>query len=90
MGDLLGYTRVSTLEQNPDLQRDALKAAGCYRVFTDKASGSLDARPQLAEVLDQLRLGDTLAVWRLLATKQLWQRLEGGQNPLFLLRSRRR
>jgi len=65
MGDLLGYARVSTFEQKPDLQRDALKAAGCYRVFTDKASGSLDARPSLTKVLDQLRPGDTLVVWRL-------------------------
>ena len=65
MGHLLGYARVSTFDQNPDLQRDALKAAGCFRVFTDKASGTLDNRKELAKVLDQLRPGDTLAVWRL-------------------------
>jgi DNA invertase Pin-like site-specific DNA recombinase len=65
VGDLLGYARVSTFDQNPDLQRDALKAAGCFRVFTDKASGTLDNRKQLAKVLDQLRPGDTLVVWRL-------------------------
>jgi DNA invertase Pin-like site-specific DNA recombinase len=62
---LLGYARVSTLEQKPALQTDALKAAGCYRIFTDRASGRLDARPQLEKVLDQLRPGDTLVVWRL-------------------------
>jgi DNA invertase Pin-like site-specific DNA recombinase len=62
---LVGYARVSTLEQNADLQRDALTAAGCFRVYVDSASGRLDARPQLAAVLDALRPGDTLAVWRL-------------------------
>jgi DNA invertase Pin-like site-specific DNA recombinase len=65
MAHLLGYARVSTLDQNDDLQRDALESAGCYRVFTDKASGKLDQRPQLIAVLDQLRPGDTLVVWRL-------------------------
>lgn len=65
MGHLLGYARVSTFDQNPDLQRDALKATGCFRVFTDKASGTLDNRKELAKVLDQLRPGDTLVVWRL-------------------------
>lgn len=47
------------------LQHDALKAAGCIKVFTDKASGSLDRRPQLNRLLDQLRPGDTIVVWRL-------------------------
>jgi DNA invertase Pin-like site-specific DNA recombinase len=42
VGDLLGHARVSTLKQNARLQTDALKTAGCYRVFTDRASGSLD------------------------------------------------
>jgi DNA invertase Pin-like site-specific DNA recombinase len=65
MTHLLGYARVSTDDQNADLQRDALNAAGCYRVFTDTASGALDERKQLAAVLDQLRPGDTLVVWRL-------------------------
>jgi DNA invertase Pin-like site-specific DNA recombinase len=64
-GQLLGYARVSTLDQDPALQTVALDAAGCYRVWTDKASGKLDSRPQLDRVLDQLRPGDTLVVWRL-------------------------
>jgi Resolvase, N terminal domain len=64
-GHLLGYARVSTFDQNPNLQRDALKAAGCFRIFTDKASGTLDNRKELAKVLDQLRPGDTLVVRRL-------------------------
>ena len=65
MGDLLGYARVSTQDQDASLQLDALKAAGCIKVFTDKASGSLDRRPQLDRLLDQLRPGDTVVVWRL-------------------------
>lgn len=65
MGDLLGYARVSTLEQNSTLQTDALKGAGCYRVFTDRASGALDERPELARLVDQARPGDTVVVWRL-------------------------
>jgi len=65
MGDLLGYARVSTIEQNVHLQTDALAAAGCIRVWTDKASGTLEQRPQLDAVLDHLRPGDTLVVWRL-------------------------
>jgi len=63
--DLLGYARVSTTEQNPDLQVDGLTLAGCWKVWTDHASGVLDRRPQLDAVLEQLRPGDTLVVWRL-------------------------
>ncbi len=65
MAHLLGYARVSTTEQNPDLQVDELTAAGCWKVWTDHASGALDRRPQLDAVLEQLRPGDTLVVWRL-------------------------
>lgn len=61
----LGYARVSTGDQDPALQLDALKAAGCKKIFTDKASGSLDRRPQLDRLLDQVREGDTIVVWRL-------------------------
>lgn len=60
-----GYARVSTLEQDPALQLDALAAAGVDRVFTDHASGVLAARPQLTELLDRVRAGDTVVVWRL-------------------------
>ncbi len=65
VGHLLGYARVSTAEQSADLQVDELTAAGCWKVWTDSASGVLDRRPQLDEVLEQLRPGDTLVVWRL-------------------------
>ena len=62
---MLGYARVSTLEQDEALQVDALRSAGCGRVFIDKASGKLQHRPQLDALLDQLRPGDTVVVWRL-------------------------
>jgi DNA invertase Pin-like site-specific DNA recombinase len=62
---LLGYARVSTEEQDASLQLDALKAAGCDRIFTDTGSGALLDRPELERVLDHLRSGDTLVVWRL-------------------------
>ena len=65
MPHLLGYARVSTADQNADLQLDALRAARCYRLFVDTASGALDERPQLAKILDQLRPADTLVVWKL-------------------------
>jgi DNA invertase Pin-like site-specific DNA recombinase len=65
MGHLLGYARVSTTDQHPQLQVDALTAAGCYRVFTETASGARADRPALTQVLDQLRPGDTLVVWKL-------------------------
>ena len=65
VGELLGYARVSTLEQDAALQHDALRAAGCFRSWTDTASGSLTERPELGAVMDALRPGDTLVVWRL-------------------------
>ena len=62
----VGYARVSTSDQNPELQLDALRRAGCDRVFTEKASGARDDRPELARILqDVLRAGDTLVVWKL-------------------------
>lgn len=64
-GDLIGYARVSTWEQNTELQRDALLEAGCIRTFEETASGTNTDRPQLAAALDFVRPGDTLVVWRL-------------------------
>ena len=64
-GYRVGYARVSTLEQDDALQQDALTAAGCQRIFTDKASGKLEQRPALDTMLDQLRSGDTVVVYRL-------------------------
>lgn len=63
--DLIGYARVSTGEQNLDPQTDALTAAGCTRIFTDRASGALAERPQLAAALDYARRGDALVVVKL-------------------------
>src|SRR4029453_15645952 len=65
MGHLLGYARVSTTDQQPHLQVAALERAGCYRVFPETASGARTDRPTLEQVLDQLRPGDTLVVWKL-------------------------
>ncbi len=65
MGEMFGYARVSTAEQNDALQQDALKAAGCFRIFSDHASGALTTRPELGRLMEQLRPGDTLVVWRL-------------------------
>ena len=65
MGDLIGYARVSTNDQSLDLQLDALREIGCSRTFEEKASAALDQRPELERMLDHLRQGDTVAVWRL-------------------------
>ena len=62
---LIGYARVSTLDQTFALQQDALTAAGCEQLYTDTVSGSVTDRPGLAAALSHLRAGDTLVVWRL-------------------------
>lgn len=62
---LIGYARISTGEQILDLQLDALKVAGCEKVFTDTISGAKADRPGLAQAIEFARAGDTLVVWRL-------------------------
>jgi len=62
---LIGYARISTADQNLDLQKDALLAAGCERIYTDIASGAKAQRPGLDDALQYCRPGDTLAVWKL-------------------------
>ena len=62
---LVGYARVSTRDQKPGLQLDALKGAGCEKMFREKASGAQRDRPQLAAAIDYMRRGDTLVVWKL-------------------------
>src|SRR5271154_6596782 len=62
---LIGYARVSTSEQETAAQVAALKAAGCKRIYREKASGGRWDRPELQRLLDQLRKGDVLVVWKL-------------------------
>jgi DNA invertase Pin-like site-specific DNA recombinase len=62
---LIGYARVSTDDQNLNLQRDALNQSGCEQIFEDKLSGAKAERPGLKEALNYARSGDTLVVWRL-------------------------
>ena len=61
----IGYARVSTDDQNTKLQIDALKRAGCTRIFEEKASGTRADRPELARALAIVRDGDVLIVWKL-------------------------
>lgn len=62
---LIGYARVSTLDQNPNHQIDTLNDAGCKKIFTEKISGASKQRTQLQAALDYMREGDTLVVWKL-------------------------
>ena len=61
----VGYARVSTKEQTIDLQVDALTQAGCTKVYTEVISGARAERPILAQVLETLRAGDVLVIWKL-------------------------
>lgn len=62
---LIGYARVSTLDQNPQFQIEELRRAGCEKIFTEKKSGAKADRPMLQAALDYARPGDTLVVWKL-------------------------
>ncbi|MBI3439217.1 MAG: recombinase family protein [Proteobacteria bacterium] len=77
---LVGYARVSTADQDTALQVEALKAAGCKRIFRETASGAQRDRPELAKALDYIREGDTLCVWKLdRLARSLRQLLETGE-----------
>src|ERR1043165_8738669 len=88
---LVGYARVSTLDQNPALQITALKGAGCERIFTEKASGAQRDRPELKAALNYIREGDTLVVWKLdrlaRSMRQLIETVEDLQSRGVELRS---
>ena len=78
---LVGYARVSTQDQDTELQRVALEAAGCGRIFRETASGAQRDRPELKAAIDFMREGDTLVVWKLdrlaRSLKQLIETVEG-------------
>ena len=61
----IGYARVSTLDQHLDLQLQALKKSGCTKIFREKVSGTSRQRPELQRLLDHLRSGDIVVVWKL-------------------------
>lgn len=65
MNQCIGYARVSTDDQSLDLQRDALRQAGCSTIYEEAANGKSSARPELEQCRKALRSGDTLVVWRL-------------------------
>ena len=78
---LIGYARVSTRDQKPHLQLDALNEAGCERVFKEAVSGAKRERPELQAALDFMHAGDTLVIWKLdrlaRSTRQLLDTVEG-------------
>lgn len=82
----IGYARVSTTDQRLDLQEEALRGAGCERVYSDTASGKITERPELAKALDAIRpdIGDTFVVWKLdrlgRSVKQLVELVDGFQR----------
>lgn len=77
---LVGYARCSTATQDTTMQVDALKAAGCKRIFRETASGAQRDRPELAKALDYIREGDVLCVWKLdRLARSLRQLLETGE-----------
>lgn len=65
IGTRVGYARVSTLDQDPAAQVEALQAVGCTRIFVEHVSGSKAERPELDKALDYLRADDVLVVWKL-------------------------
>jgi DNA invertase Pin-like site-specific DNA recombinase len=88
---LVGYGRVSTIDQNHQMQDDALRAAGCEKLFFETISSGKKDRPQLAAALDYVRPGDTLVVWRLdrlaRSLKQLIQTVEDLEHRGIALKS---
>lgn len=79
---LIGYARVSTADQNPDLQLDALRAAGCEKLFVETASGASTDRAELAAALAYMRAGDMLVVWKLDRLARSMKQLIGSVDAL--------
>ena len=65
MAHKIGYARVSTTDQDPQLQLDALAAEDCLKIYTDTATGAKAGRPEWNKCLDDLRPGDTLIIWKI-------------------------
>jgi DNA invertase Pin-like site-specific DNA recombinase len=65
MGDRIGYARVSTADQDPQLQLDALSAANCLKTYKDVATGTKADRPEWIRCLQDLRAGDTMVIWKI-------------------------
>lgn len=79
---LIGYARVSTDDQNLNLQRDALRTAGCHRIYEDRISGASAARPGLKKALEVARAGDVARCVALRPTGAIIKRLDrNGRNP---------
>jgi DNA invertase Pin-like site-specific DNA recombinase len=78
---LIGYARVSTIDQNPELQIEALKEVGCKKIYSEKVSGVRHERKQLQAALNYMRKGDTLVVWKLSRlARSLKQMIETANN----------
>lgn len=81
----IGYARVSTLDQTLDVQMQALRKSGCKTIFRERVSGDSRKRPEFQRMLDQLRQGDTVIMWRLdrlaRSTRDLLQRMETIGDP---------
>lgn len=77
----IGYARVSTLDQDPEMQVDALKRVGCDKIFVERASGAKRDRPELMAAIEYARPDDTIVVWKLdrlaRSLKQLIETVEG-------------
>ena len=79
---LIGYARVSTVDQNLALQRDALTEAGCTKIFTEQMSGAVTDRRALHDALEFARSGNTLIVWKLdRLARSMKQLIEAVETP---------
>ena len=83
----LGYARVSTKDQHLELQIDALTKAGCEKIYQDIASGARTERPALNEMINHLRPGDVLVIWKLDRLGRSLNHLIGLVNELMEKRS---